>query len=170
MSIYREHELLKATGIKGREPRWKENLPLTTNQLCTVIRVTPPTPIFYNNHDHSNGSTAADSPTNEKYLSGSSSIDVLGSKILNWECFHHFCDVFAQFWIGKGPIFGPKIGLGKSLCLYHGNAHSLSVLILALYFDFIFYEFIISFVQSTWKSVTNNTFPPLYNSTHLGQK
>ena len=33
----------------------------------------------------------------------------------NWEWYTPFWEVFAQFWIGKGLIFGPKSGLGKSL-------------------------------------------------------
>ena len=35
----------------------------------------------------------------------------------NWECYLLFWEVFAHFWIGKGPIFCPRIGLGKSLQL-----------------------------------------------------
>ena len=36
-------------------------------------------------------------------------------KLRNWEWYTPFWEVYAHFWIGKGPIFGPKSGLEKSL-------------------------------------------------------
>ena len=36
-------------------------------------------------------------------------------------------EVFAYFWIGKGPIFGPKIGLGKSLVSKENSKQQLNV-------------------------------------------
>ena len=36
-------------------------------------------------------------------------------ELRNLECFSLFWEVFALFLIGKGPIFGPKLSLGKSL-------------------------------------------------------
>ena len=34
---------------------------------------------------------------------------------MNWECNTTFWEVFAYFQIGKGPIFCPRFGQGKSL-------------------------------------------------------
>ena len=36
-------------------------------------------------------------------------------ELRNWEWYTSFWEVFAYFWNGKGQIFGPKSGLGKSL-------------------------------------------------------
>ena len=36
-------------------------------------------------------------------------------ELRNWEWYTPFWEVFAYFPFGKGPIFGPKLGQGKSL-------------------------------------------------------
>ena len=36
-------------------------------------------------------------------------------ELRNWEWYTPFWEVFAHFLFGKGPVFGPKSGLGKSL-------------------------------------------------------
>ena len=45
-------------------------------------------------------------------------------ELRNWEWYTAFWEVFAQFLIGKGPIFGPKSGLTKSLHVYQRVRHT----------------------------------------------
>ena len=42
-------------------------------------------------------------------------------ELRNWEWYAPFWEVFAQFWIWKGQIFGSKLGLGKSLIFVHAS-------------------------------------------------